>query len=125
RRRIRNAAAKSSISWRRGSAALRPRRAKPRRRVVRARARSTPPRDAMAKSPARKRKAPAKRRAASSLAAYHAKRRFAETPEPKGATSRKAGWSYVIQKHAARRLHYDFRLELDGVLKSWAVTRGP
>src|SRR5262249_9608702 len=91
----------------------------------RARARSTPPRDAMAKSPGRKRKAPAKRRAASSLAAYHAKRRFAETPEPKGATSRKAGWSYVIQKHAARRLHYDFRLELDGVLKSWAVTRGP
>ena len=79
----------------------------------------------MAKSPARKRKTPAKRRVSSSLATYHAKRRFSETPEPKGAKSRRAGWSYVIQKHAARRLHYDFRLELDGVLKSWAVTRGP
>src|SRR5499427_4009128 len=79
----------------------------------------------MAKRPARKRKASAKRRAASSLATYHAKRRFSETPEPKGTKGRKAGWNYVIQKHAARRLHYDFRLELDGVLKSWAVTRGP
>src|SRR5262249_20411762 len=61
----------------------------------------------------------------SSLATYHAKRRFSETPEPKGAKGRRAGWSYVIQKRAARRLHYDFRLELDGVPKSWAVTRGP
>jgi bifunctional non-homologous end joining protein LigD len=79
----------------------------------------------MTKRPTRKRKTPARRRASSSLATYHAKRRFAETPEPKGAKGRRAGWSYVIQKHAARRLHYDFRLELDGVLKSWAVTRGP
>ena len=79
----------------------------------------------MAKRPARKSKTSAKRRVSSSLSTYHAKRRFTETPEPKGAKSRKAGWSYVIQKHAARRLHYDFRLELDGVLKSWAVTRGP
>src|SRR5690606_19440938 len=48
-----------------------------------------------------------------------------QTPEPAGRRRRETGRSYVIQKHAARRLHYDFRLELDGVLKSWAVTRGP
>ncbi|WP_316977062.1 DNA ligase D [Shumkonia mesophila] len=59
------------------------------------------------------------------LATYHAKRRFGETPEPKGRAARAAGHLYTIQKHAARRLHYDLRLELDGVLKSWAVTRGP
>jgi len=74
---------------------------------------------------ARKAKSSARRRAPTALQLYHAKRRFAETPEPKGAKSKKAGWRYVIQKHAATRLHYDFRLELDGVLKSWAVTRGP
>jgi bifunctional non-homologous end joining protein LigD len=63
---------------------------------------------------------------ASSLARYQAKRRFDRTPEPKpGRVPRRAGHSYLIQKHAARRLHYDFRLELDGVLKSWAVTKGP
>ena len=79
----------------------------------------------MTKRPTRKSKSPAKRRPSSALQLYHAKRRFAETPEPKGAKSKKAGWRYVIQKHDATRLHYDFRLELDGVLKSWAVTRGP
>jgi bifunctional non-homologous end joining protein LigD len=59
------------------------------------------------------------------LATYTAKRRFEETPEPRGRIGRKRGNLYTIQKHAARRLHYDLRLELDGVLKSWAVTRGP
>ncbi len=59
------------------------------------------------------------------LRTYNAKRRFDVTPEPRGKASRRGGDAFVIQKHAARRLHYDFRLELDGVMKSWAVTRGP
>ncbi|MCW5694928.1 MAG: DNA ligase D [Pseudolabrys sp.] len=59
------------------------------------------------------------------LKAYHGKRRFGVTAEPKGKVARKRGHAFVIQKHAARRLHYDLRLELDGVMKSWAVTRGP
>jgi bifunctional non-homologous end joining protein LigD len=56
---------------------------------------------------------------------YRKKRKFAVTPEPRGRQGRRSGDGYVIQKHAARRLHYDLRLELDGVMKSWAVTRGP
>jgi bifunctional non-homologous end joining protein LigD len=59
------------------------------------------------------------------LTVYRAKRDFHKTSEPAGKVGRVAGHSYLIQKHAARRLHYDFRLEMDGVLKSWAVTRGP
>ncbi len=62
---------------------------------------------------------------AKSLDAYNAKRDFSKTPEPRGRTASAGGNGYVIQKHAARRLHYDFRLELDGVLKSWAVPEGP
>ncbi len=58
------------------------------------------------------------------LKTYRDKRRFAETHEPPGGAMGQ-GALYLIQKHAARRLHYDFRLELDGVLLSWAVTRGP
>jgi bifunctional non-homologous end joining protein LigD len=61
------------------------------------------------------------------LANYQTKRNFAKTSEPPGGTrvTPSARLRFVIQKHAARRLHYDLRLELDGVFKSWAVTRGP
>ncbi|MFC3073252.1 DNA ligase D [Shinella pollutisoli] len=59
------------------------------------------------------------------LDVYRQKRDFSTTPEPKGRKARARGNSFVIQKHDATRLHYDFRLEMDGVLKSWAVTRGP
>ena len=63
----------------------------------------------------------------SSLAAYRSKRRFARTSEPKGKASPASPLMlrFVVQRHDARRLHYDLRLELDGVFKSWAVTRGP
>ena len=61
-----------------------------------------------------------------SLERYHEKRHFRRTPEPRGRVEKSAeGFSYVIQKHAASHLHYDFRLELDGVLLSWAVPKGP
>jgi bifunctional non-homologous end joining protein LigD len=61
-----------------------------------------------------------------SLEDYAEKRDFSRTPEPRGAADAGGqGYSFVVHKHAARRLHYDLRLELDGVLKSWAVTRGP
>jgi len=61
----------------------------------------------------------------SSLKAYRKKRNFRKTPEPAPKPGRKGGDQFVVQKHDARRLHFDLRLELGGVLKSWAVTRGP
>ncbi|MBP0494271.1 non-homologous end-joining DNA ligase [Roseomonas indoligenes] len=62
------------------------------------------------------------------LAPYRAKRDFGATPEPRGGAPKRRrakSLSFTVQKHDATRLHYDFRLELNGVLKSWAVTRGP
>src|SRR4029078_11884870 len=59
------------------------------------------------------------------LQTYWKKRDFGKTAEPRGKTGRKKGFGYVIQKHDATRLHYDLRLELDGVMLRWAGPRGP
>src|SRR6516164_1128145 len=67
----------------------------------------------------------ARTKAADALATYRAKRDFSKTPEPPPKRKKATGNSFVIQKHAARRMHFDFRLEHAGVLKSWAVTKGP
>jgi bifunctional non-homologous end joining protein LigD len=59
------------------------------------------------------------------LEQYEAKRDFSRTSEPQGKPGSGTAWGFVVQRHDARRIHYDLRLELGGTLKSWAVTRGP
>src|SRR5687768_13772057 len=68
-------------------------------------------------------------RAAGDLGRYEEMRDFAQTPEPapppKAGAALDGALTFVVQKHRATRLHYDFRLEFDGVLKSWPIPRGP
>ena len=62
-------------------------------------------------------------RAAMALEEYKRKRQFDQTPEPPPSLPKKTGHRFVVQEHRATRLHFDFRLELDGVLKSWRLLK--
>lgn len=74
--------------------------------------------------PARRSAATTPRKSSGRLASYRAKRDFSKTPEPRAKIGPKNEWRFAVQRHEARRLHFDLRLELDGVLKSWAVAKG-
>ena len=69
-------------------------------------------------------RAPKRQAKADPLKVYKEKRDFSRTPEPSAALGVGEGREFVVQKHDARRLHFDLRLELGGTLKSWAITRG-
>jgi bifunctional non-homologous end joining protein LigD len=110
------------------TAGQRPRRAVTRRLDERApspRSRAKPDSQTESRSTPKGRPVAKRSSAPDKLGRYVAKRNFAATPEPKGKRARAKGHRFCVQKHDARRLHFDLRLELDGVLKSWAVTRGP
>jgi bifunctional non-homologous end joining protein LigD len=88
--------------------------------------RKAPAQRKSSKRPASPKRAKTAGLADSQLAEYRRKRDFTRTAEPKGGSAAsKQRLAFVVQKHAARNLHYDLRLELDGVMKSWAVPKGP
>lgn len=74
--------------------------------------------------PAQRSKDKAAKKSSGRLAAYRGKRDFSKTPEPRAKIGQEKAWRFAVQRHEARRLHFDLRLELDGVLKSWAVAKG-